>query len=325
MSVIKLSQYPEHALPSAFIPQIEAWRQTTDVHDQFVNVEGRQNLICTLSANDKLLGFAQLHIDDECGHLKTLHISPNNRFKGLGSILMMHAMRRLQALDIAGMRLECHGKLSRFFSRFGFVILNETKQGQRCMMYQPSVSYFLNHVPKARQFDGKLSNTVMLLGSDSQSYNFTTESQYLAMHRMMLNQAQRRIWILTDNISNPVLNSEDTSQAIYRLVKKNPQAEIKILLNNDKQGAGYFNACINMAQRLSSYVEIRSTQGGGSGRMSEMITLVDHSGSIFRKHTSNHKGFGCFNNKLIYERMRSNFQNHWQFAKPSMQLRRLAI
>lgn len=324
MPVIKLSQYPKHALPSEFVPQIERLRQAAECTDDHTHSSEGQVLVCTLSANELLMGFAELYIDGDSAHLKALHVAASKRFKGLGSILVMHAMRRLEALDIAGMRLECNSQLSRFFSRFGFVTLSETRQGGRCIMYQPSVSYFLSHIPKARQFDGKLASTVMHLGSDNLSYNFNCESQYLAMHRMMLNQARKRIWILTDSIENPILNSDDTSQAIYRLVKQNPHAEIKILLSNDKKGAGYFNACISMAQRLSSYVQIRSMPPG-SGRMNEMITLVDHCGAIFRKNTSAYSGFGCFNNRVIYDRMRTNFDSHWQFAKPSIELRRLAM
>ena len=327
MSLIKLSQYPKFSVPSNIREQIEklpgSGLKTLSARELGSN-ESASELVCTIASGDKLLAFAELKIIEDCAYLQVLSVSTSQQNKGLGSILMMHGMRKLDSLGVANMRLECPQEMCSYFMRFGFIGLNDARAEQGSLMYQPSISYFLNHVPKARQLDGKLSGTLMQLGEDSQSYHFQTEQHYVALHRLMLNQAHKRIWLLADNINNPILNSEDTSQAICRLVKHNPHAEIKILLANDKQGAGYFNPCINMAQRLNSYIEIRSLQKTGV-RMNEMITLVDYSASIYRKHIGDYNGFGCFHNRLLFERMRSNFDNHWQFAKPSMELRRLAI
>ena len=162
----------------------------------------------------------------------------------------------------------------------------------------------------------------MRLGQDSTSYHFHSERDYLAMHKTLLSQARKRVWLLCESLSSPILKNEEISQALQRMIRQNPQAEVRILLANDKLGAGYYNPCINLAQRLSSYVEIRTLHNTGV-RLKEMITLVDFTASIFRKGPQDASGFGCFYNRILYERMRTNYENHWQFAKPSQQLRRL--
>ena len=57
----------------------------------------------------------------------------------------------------------------------------------------------------------------------------------------------------------------------------------------------------------------------------EMITSVDFTAGIFRKDLDNYTGFAHYNNPLIAQRLRDNFDQHWQYAKPSLQLRRLSI
>lgn len=330
MSLFKLSQYPKFSLPEELRDQVANLRASgvpasTPFATDFSENSETQSLICTLSQGGRLLGYLDIDIHEEQAYLQGMTIEPKVQGRGLGSILMMHGMRKLQSMGIEQARLQCPSELAAYFTRFGFIGLGSSARVPAFeMMYQPSISYFLQHIPKDRQLDGKLSAEHMKLGQDGQSYHFQTESHYTALHRHMLNQARRSIWILSDTINNPVLNSDDTCQAIYRLVKHNPRAEVKILLASDKQGAGQFNPCVNMAQRLSSYIQIRSLQANGT-KLNEMITLVDHSASIYRRHIRDFSGFGYFHNRLLFERMKSNFDQHWQFAKPSVELRRLAI
>lgn len=326
MSLIRLSQHPKYSLPENLRSQFHQLKQScSGISGTAAETAEEQELVCTLCSGEQLLAAVELGIQEHSANLYGIYVDEGNRHAGLGSITLMHAFRKLSSLSVGKLHMECPEEFRPYFSRFGFVALSDqTSREGKIRMTQPCLKYFIETVPKAVQISGRLSGTIMQLGSDSHSYHFRSEQQYTDLHRMMLGQARKRIWILADSIHNPVLNNDETSQAFYRLIKTNPQAEVRILVANDKQGAGYYNPSIHVAQRLSSYVEVRSLQKTGV-RLREMITLVDHQGSIYRKHTNDYVGFACFDNRILYDRMRSNFEQHWQYAKPSMELRRLAI
>lgn len=324
MPIIKLSQYPKYSLPldiKGQINQLHRAHVVPELHDD----ERRNALICTLSQDGKVLAFSELDLRENQARLVNLVVSTSQRQKGLGSILFTHTLRKLSSLGHDLLHLQCEPHQASFFERFACNSLDsDTRPGQLVSMALPSVRFVAQHLPQSALTKGKIPDGMLQLGSDSTSYHFHSEADYLDLHKVMLSQARKRIWLLCESTQSALLQDQTISDALQRMVRRHPQAEVRILLANDKAGAGYYNPCINLAQRLSSYFEIRTMQNTGL-KMKEMVTLIDFNASIFRKGPQEAGGFGCFYNRLLYERMRANYEHHWQFAKPSQQLRRLAI
>ena len=109
--------------------------------------------------------------------------------------------------------------------------------------------------------------------------------------------------LISDNITSPLLNDEVIRDSLLRLSKRNAKAEIRILLEDDKKGAGYYNPTIELAQKLTSFIEIR-TIAKGAKKPGEMITAVDFNAGIFRKNMTSYTGFAHYNNHLIAQRLR---------------------
>jgi len=324
MPVVKLSQYPKYSVPPEIKGQIKSLQQEA-AQPRLMHDEGTSALVCTLSIGEHVIAFSEVEFGNDSAQLNCLIVQQKQRNKGLGTILLTHTMKKLASLDHAQLTAHCEPDQFHFFRRLGFTNNgSEEHNVRRFDLLHPCISLTVAHLPSSAHTKGSFDRPVMQLSEDTESYHYSNEHDYLLLHQVMLNQARKRVWLLCDTINNPVLNNELTSQALKRLIKRNPQTEIRILVADDKAGAGYFNPCINLAQKLSSYVEVRTLQKTGV-RLNEMITLVDYSASIFRKNRSDYAGFACFHNRLLYERMRSNFDNHWQFAKPSQQLRRLVI
>lgn len=329
MPRITLSQYPKYSLPASLREQVALLEKeekvSTALHAVPDDVSSdNQHFVCTLTQDDALLAFVEIALEESHAVLLNVIVKTAYRERRLGTLTLLHALKKTASLDIQRIHSACANQQLSFFEQLGFSSVREQSANSRHSLVLPNIDYFLQKLPEESFATGIIPKHLMRLGQDSQSYHFRDEPGFVDLHRAMLMQARKRIWILSDTIRNPILDSEDTAQAIYRLIKSNPNAEVKILLGNDKLGAGYHNPCIALAQRLSSYIQIRSLKDTGV-RMNEMITLVDFSACIYRKHLSDHNGFGCFHNRLLAERMRSSFDNHWQFGKVSMELRRLAI
>jgi len=324
MPIVKLSQYPKHSVPLDIKGQLLALQNEVGQTDRHF-ADRLHGLICTLSVANKVIAFSESSLDQDTPKIENISVAPFHQNSGIGTLLLTHTLRKIASLDKDQVRVDCEKTQARFFERLGFCALNEAFHPSHPVeLFHPCVSLTLKHLPKSTHLKGEPDSAFMTLGEASETYHYHDEAGFMGLHQLMLNQARKRVWILCYNIQNPVLNREHTSEALHRFIKRNPQTEIRFLLTNDKSGAGYYNPCINLAQKLSSYIEVRGLQHTGR-RINEMITLVDYEASIFRKNPTDFSGFTCFYNRLLFERMRSNFDSHWQFAKPSLQLRRLAI
>lgn len=339
MPIIKISHVDQRQISNELIQSLSTLLPHALHRDTTANKTIR-TLYGTVHSNDQLLAACEVQLSDNAASLRSLQVAKNNQNKGLGTLLLLNTLKLLEQKGISKLSIASTTAASDFFKRFGFCDVSAAttmtlhKRGDqsnsslnsddRVMMEHPCLSYFLSRLPATSFSQGLPGKHLMRLGADSESYHFNNEEHFLALHQSMMAQARKRIWILCDAISHPLLNNQHTSNAFLRLAKRNPQAEIKLLIANDKLGSGYFNPSVNMAQRLSSYVEIRTLNNTGM-RIREMITLVDYSACIFRKNVKDASGFASFHNRLLAERMRSNFDHHWQFAKHSQELRRLAI
>ena len=98
----------------------------------------------------------------------------------------------------------------------------------------------------------------------------------------------------------------------------------RILIVDDKTGVGCYNRTVELAQRLSSFIEIRTLKDT-SMQCNEGLTLVDFDSCIYRKNFEDYSGFANYSSRLLAQRLEQKFEHFWQFAKPSQELRRLSI
>ncbi len=278
-----------------------------------------------ISAGENVVAHASAKLLKQATMLTHFSVA-NSHNKELGIKVLLGLLKKLRKDGCEKLQLACHANHLDFLRQAGFIMVEEPPHhGDKpiYIMENPNLGYFLDTLAQ-KQLQGQGTGLPLLLGSDIDTYYFHDEKHYLNLHQRMLAQARKRIWIISDTINNPLLLDPSTGTAILRLIKRNPQSEVRLLVANDKQGAGYYNPTIQMAQKLSSYVEVRTLQKTNV-RLSEMITLVDFGGNIFRKNLSDYTGFANFNSRLISQRLCDNFEQQWQYARPSVELRRLAI
>lgn len=290
------------------------------------------SLIFLAMLNGHVIGFAFITIEQKSAKLTSLFIQPQYRRKLFGFKLMLDILDKLSKTGCQTIKLNCSEPQIPFFHALGFIITKErrTNQGSEFSLENPCPAFYLGTAKNILKENGislkefKSNYKPLLLSYDKTHHQYTEQHQFLSLHRSMLSQAQKQIWLISDTIQSPLLNDETVRDSLLRLSKRNPKAEIRILLEDDKKGAGHYNPTIDLAQKLTSFIEIRAIQKGAK-KPNEMITAVDFSGGIFRKDLNNYAGFAHYSNNLIAERLRDKFDQHWQYAKPSLQLRRLSI
>jgi N-acetylglutamate synthase-like GNAT family acetyltransferase len=334
MSKLIIQFYPSTRLPETFRQAMQALIEQFE--DAPIPETPNNSLVFIPLLKKKIIGYASVTIHQKSAHISSIFIHPEFRGNLVGFKVILDILDKLSKTDCQKISLNCPENLLQFFQSLGFfanreLINNDRNSNKKHFeLENPCPAFFLETLKDTLKINSlslkklKSSHKLLNLSHDNRHYQYTTQNQFLALHRNMLAQAQRQIWIISDNITTPLLNDDVVRDSLLHLAKRNAKAEIKILLEDDKKGAGDYNPTIELAQKLTSFVEIRTIQNGAK-KPNEMITTVDFNAGIYRKNLNNYTGFAHYNNHLVAQRLRDKFEQYWQFAKPSLQLRRLSI
>ena len=334
MAPLRFKFYPSNRLPA----EIGNYIQARITHSQEAPVPETpiNSLLFIPYLDGKPIGYASVTINQKSAELSSIFIEPAYQGQLYGFQLMLNILTTLVKSDCQEINLNCSEEMLPFFQRLGFIISKEQRiisqkgPGKFFELENPCPAFFvktLKHTLKNQAInlaEFKRDHSLLKLSLDSQHYTYRNQNQFLDFHKNMLAQAQRQIWLISDTIQSPLLSDPKVRDCILRLAKRNAKAGVRILLEDDKKGAGYFNPTIDLAQKLTSFVEIRSIPAGAK-KPNEMITAVDFCAGILRKDLNNYAGFANYNNNLVAQRLRDKYEQYWQYAKPSMQLRRLSI
>ncbi|MFT7185281.1 MAG: N-acetylglutamate synthase-like GNAT family acetyltransferase [Pseudohongiellaceae bacterium] len=332
MSLIKIKHYTKNTLNQDVTDQLQQLSpHTLPPYFQRYGAEYDRIGHCfTIASNQTILGFALLSTLNDMATLHALFIKKEYRGKSLGKQLTLHLLTKITQFGCQKVELESNKSQLHFFKSLGFVVVKEPCPKAKTTYFKlenPCPAYFLSaykQIQKDKRSDKAKTSPPLVLSQDKTIYNFHDEAQFLALHRNMLSQAKRRIWITANSINASVLNDEQFRQSILQLAKNNAQAEIRILLEDGKANTGQFSPLINLVQRLTSFVEIR-TLPSTAHKFTEWVTLVDFSAGIYRKTLDSYTGFATYDSSLIAQRLIAKFDDQWQFAKPSAEFRRLSI
>lgn len=322
MSQVKISQYPLDNVPSEIHRRLckldLSWLHIHKAH----TVE--KGFLMTLETKGSVIGYVIIkHNDQSSALIHQLFVHPACRQKAFGRKLLLRAMKAAAKSAYDELYLECIKEAIPFFSHHGFIVVREPLERSHEPLYQMEMPC-LRHYLQVRSEEHEPGETALLLSKDNHLYKYHSQEQFMAFHRSMMSQAQRQISILSDKITHPLFKDPYIRRCLLNLSKRNAQARIRIMLEDDRSGAGYHNPIIDLAQKLTSFIELRVIPRGAL-KPGEMITTVDFDGGIYRKNLDSYNGFVNYSNHLIAQRLRDNFDKHWEYAKPSANMRRLSI
>jgi N-acetylglutamate synthase-like GNAT family acetyltransferase len=283
-----------------------------------------KGFIQVLVTPKNLIGYVVVkHNNQSSAHIHKIYIHQKCRRRNYGSQLLLEAMKVAAQQDYDELYVECEKEFIPFFSTQGYVTVREPHRDNLYNMEMPC----LRHYIKVRSEDPHLESDgrkALFISQDSHHYKYNNQTQFIDFHRSMLAQAQRQISILSDTIVHPLFKEDYVRQCLLNLSKRNAQARIRILLLDDRTGAGYHNPLIDLAQKLTSFIELRVLARGAS-KPNEMITTVDFSAGIYRKDLDSYNGFVNYGNQMIAQRLRDSFDQYWERSTPSANMRRLSI
>lgn len=322
MASVNINYISSGALPPDVRQQIEELAGTRIMH-------GSQ--LCIAMLGDQLLGAASARPAERFARIDFLHVSQRYLSTRLAGILLSHLLKQLHKVGVNEVTTAALPIYTKIFLDFGFMEENISIPGMHSSselseLIQPNLESLQSRFKLIG--DAPLDNSSGTPPEPSEetkrSIRFDTMASYRELCRMVLTNSQRKVFMLCENLDDPILNDRTVVSHIQDLVLHSRQVEVRLLLENDRHRPQGHSPILDLAHRLSSFVSIRRIH---DQRISpkEWLYLADDAHAVVRKREHGFKGQAHLDSQLTLQRLGYQYENLWQHSIPSSELRRLAI
>lgn len=137
-------------------------------------------------------------------------------------------------------------------------------------------------------------------------------------------QAKRSLDIFSHTLERRVYNSQALYTAALQLATYSRYSQIRIILKDATHAIKDGSRLVELSQRLSSRVQIR-TPPVEYRDVSEEFVIADDVGLLHRKLASRYEGELCFYEPLKCRQLKKFFDECWEKSAPDPNLRRLHL
>jgi hypothetical protein len=141
----------------------------------------------------------------------------------------------------------------------------------------------------------------------------------------LVDRADRHIAIFSQQLEPLLYNHQDVCEKMAQLARKNKHSQIRIIAQQTRSITSEGHCLIHLAQRLSSYVQIRTPNTPELQRFNQSWLIIDNHSICEISNPERYEG------KLIeddpkYVKTQLEFFDHaWENSDPDIHSRRLGI
>ena len=162
------------------------------------------------------------------------------------------------------------------------------------------------------------------LGETPDVYALDTSESNREAATALAQQARRTISIATRHLDAPIYDDGGFSTAVRDLILGSRRAEVRVLVKDSTPVLRVGHRLIALAQRLSSFVEIR-VPAHQHIDFNRAFMVVDDVGYIHRNFSDRFEATMSFNDSKVARGLLREFNGMWEHAKPDPNLRRLIL
>jgi hypothetical protein len=140
----------------------------------------------------------------------------------------------------------------------------------------------------------------------------------------LIKQARYSIDIFTQDMDAEIYNNSEFEHSIFKLAKRHPSAQIRILAQNTKKSIQQGHCLIRLAQSMTSSVFIHNPSREYKDEKCAFL-IVDKKGILYRTNASN-RNYKASTNFMAPQRagkLSDFFNEVWQHSVPDVQTRRI--
>ena len=164
----------------------------------------------------------------------------------------------------------------------------------------------------------------LVLGETDLEFRVERAEDLRAMILALAQQGRRTLDLVTRHLDPPLLDREDFVDAVKAIALGSKYAEIRILLLDPGPVVSRGHRLIQLAQRLSSFVQLR-VPSPEHKEFNEAWLVVDKRAYAHRRFSDRFEATVNFNDPRLASQLGNRFDEIWQRATPDPNLRRLHL
>ena len=143
--------------------------------------------------------------------------------------------------------------------------------------------------------------------------------------RQLITLANHRVYIISQKLEPEFYNNRQIFDHLTSLSTSNRKADIRIITHNTRTAASEGHFLINLAQKLPSFVQIRTTVTRADRQFLESWLIVDDMAYMRVKNPARYEGNFETYNKLECKSYISRFEEMWESCQVDQNTRRLSL
>ena len=162
------------------------------------------------------------------------------------------------------------------------------------------------------------------LGEDAREIRLASRADNQKVAVALVTQAGRSLDIFSRDLEAELYDQPDFLEGVRALALRSPHVRIRILLQDPARVVRDGHRLVEMARRLSSYIEIRQPSHDYRDH-NEAFLIVDRTGLMHRRLADRYEGLASFKQPLRARELGNFFDEVWQRAAPHPELQRLHL
>lgn len=244
------------------------------------------------------------------GHIGRMCVTKPFRGQGIGKTMLERLIHKAALLGIETVKLNAQVSAIGFYQKSGFQVCSDT-----------FMDAGIEH--KSMSLDLKedtitLSNNPLLIDIDNKA---------LAQEAVvkLISKARHQISILSQQLEPELYNQTQLCEHISQLIRHNHRCKIRILYKNNESIGSQSHCLIQLAQRFSSFIEIRLITHKEFIKFQQSWLLIDDMAYCHLKNPARYIGEACFYNKLVVKEDLEFFNQAWEHSEVDPLTRRLSL
>jgi predicted GNAT family N-acyltransferase len=249
------------------------------------------------------------------GRIGRMAVLPEWRNQGIGTALLLTLIQHADSIGLQTLSLHAQASAVPFYTTAGFTPAGE-----------PFMEAGIQHQKMTLSLNQDLAEELFLaqLGKTPDLFQLHTAEDHQAHATCMVRQAKHYLSIFSQTLDPQIFDTPSFVDATKQLAMRSRFSRIRILLQDNKLVLLQGHQLVELAQRLSTTIEIR-IPGDAYLDHEENFMLVDELGYLHRKQAANMLGTACYNDRYRTNRMQTIFDEAWEFGTPDRELARLHL
>jgi hypothetical protein len=143
--------------------------------------------------------------------------------------------------------------------------------------------------------------------------------------RRLIKLASRRVYILTQKLEPDLYNDREIFDHLTGLTTTNRKADIRVITHDTRTAASDGHYLINLAQKLPSFVQIRTTATRADRKFLESWLIIDDMAYMRLQNLAHYEGNFETNNRLECKSYIARFEQMWESCQVDQNTRRLSL